>query len=455
MKSLNILLAAALVAGVLTFCVTPMAAQQSTKQEDSTKEKQKKSSEEIEATKVLREIAKVDKSKNYEAMAKLMTETAWDEYCAAKISQAIMMASPEFGNDKDTNTLLKKYKIDSGLAEKIKDLEFASKDEQVALNQKLLEPFKNNKQRSKAIKELERASMSAMTGGQGGDGMMMVIEISPYDGNVESAKTYPNSVTLSVKPNLPPMMGGPGPDGFGPEVGEAFPGGIDELPEGSTLEILPGRPANGLPPGAQIQEFEIGPGGEMPFEGEMAMMGGGIPNAEITFRKVDGKWLVDSTDMRDGGPAHPTIDDPSFDGETISGDSISLKDYRGKLVLLDFWGTWCKGCIEEFPKLKRLKKVLKDRDFEIIGIAQDDQASLERFVKKKPLPWVNVVDDGKICHQFKVSVFPTTLLIDEKGNHVASNLRGKKLVEELAKRLKLSKQETAALAKALKHYVED
>ncbi|MEZ6095794.1 MAG: TlpA disulfide reductase family protein [Pirellulaceae bacterium] len=125
-----------------------------------------------------------------------------------------------------------------------------------------------------------------------------------------------------------------------------------------------------------------------------------------------------------------------------------LSDYRGKVVLVDFWGTWCKGCIMEFPNLKKLVDALKGKDFEIVGIAQDDAETLKGFLEKKPLPWTNIVDgETNICGKFNIQMFPTTLLIDKEGNHVASNLHGAELVSKLSELLELTDEESRELSR--------
>ena len=180
------------------------------------------------------------------------------------------------------------------------------------------------------------------------------------------------------------------------------------------------------------------------------------------LKKEGSEWKWDGYDMEKMqagfenmdmgmGMDIPTIENPEFTGTSLSGKEVSLKDYKGKLVLVDFWGTWCGPCVAELPKLKKLHEALKDHGFEIIGIANDQKEDLEKFMKKDELPWVNIVDgQGKICDKFGIQAFPTTLLIDQEGNHVASNLHGRELMEELVERLKLGDEEKTALKKIIK-----
>lgn len=96
-----------------------------------------------------------------------------------------------------------------------------------------------------------------------------------------------------------------------------------------------------------------------------------------------------------------------------------------KVVLIDFWGTWCKPCIEDIPKLQALYKKFKHKNFQIVSIAydkKDDLDKLKRMVKKEGITWVNIfqdIDDQSplsLIKKFKVNTFPTFILVDEKGN---------------------------------------
>ena len=180
----------------------------------------------------------------------------------------------------------------------------------------------------------------------------------------------------------------------------------------------------------------------------------------LIFKKVDGKWMFDGEDYElsmkaadelfggmDGGgmpEEQPILEDFDFAGETVDGKVVDIKDYEGKVTLVDFWGTWCGPCVAAFPKLKNLKAAFKGFDFEIVGIALDDEPTLKAFLKKTELPWKNVVDaEGDISKDFGISAFPTTLLLDKKGKHFESNLEGSDLVDAIAEKLGLNADQIA------------
>jgi peroxiredoxin len=108
---------------------------------------------------------------------------------------------------------------------------------------------------------------------------------------------------------------------------------------------------------------------------------------------------------------------PEVVGEDIDGKPIRLSDYRGKVVLLDFWGTWCPPCRAMIPhEREMIETKYKDRPFVILGVAQDSAETLKEFLKTNPMPWPNIVDQNRIVEkQWGVHQLPTLVLIDHKG----------------------------------------
>ena len=116
----------------------------------------------------------------------------------------------------------------------------------------------------------------------------------------------------------------------------------------------------------------------------------------------------------------------------LNGKPVSLADYRGKLVLLDFWATWCGPCITEMPNIKEVYKKYHDKDFEIIGISLDtDAAALRTFIKENQLPWRQVFDgkgwETPLAQQYGVRSIPAQFLIDREGTVISVRARGKRL----------------------------
>ena len=109
---------------------------------------------------------------------------------------------------------------------------------------------------------------------------------------------------------------------------------------------------------------------------------------------------------------------PDFQGEDASGVPIKLSSYRGKVVLLDFWATWCGPCRKMIPHELELAKRYAGRPFAIVGVSADSsREALREFLAEQKLPWPNVFDgsSGPIARAWRVEAFPTFVLIDQDG----------------------------------------
>ncbi|MPR31977.1 TlpA family protein disulfide reductase [Salmonirosea aquatica] len=117
-------------------------------------------------------------------------------------------------------------------------------------------------------------------------------------------------------------------------------------------------------------------------------------------------------------------------------NSISMRDYKGRYLFIDFWGTWCKPCVQELPELQRIYKGIDKSKVAFVSIAGNDTpASLSRFLKKRPLDWPQILSDStnKLIKTYNVSSFPTTVLVGTVGKVVAKDLHGAALEQKLAK----------------------
>ncbi|GGB94828.1 hypothetical protein GCM10011325_22760 [Dyadobacter sediminis] len=121
----------------------------------------------------------------------------------------------------------------------------------------------------------------------------------------------------------------------------------------------------------------------------------------------------------------------SFSGnEFTSGKPVSLEDFKGKYLFVDFWGTWCKPCVEEFPALTSLYQQINKEEIAFLGIASEDTPeSLGRFLKKRLVPWPLVLSDSinKIIETYNIDMFPSNFIIGPDGRIVAKNLHKEKL----------------------------
>ena len=105
----------------------------------------------------------------------------------------------------------------------------------------------------------------------------------------------------------------------------------------------------------------------------------------------------------------------------LEGKPVKLSDFRGRWVVIDFWGSWCGWCIKGFPKLKEAYKAAAGK-FEVIGVdCRDSEEAWRAAVAKYQLPWVNVYNpekEGGVLSQYHVAGFPTKAIVNPDGKLV-------------------------------------
>lgn len=112
---------------------------------------------------------------------------------------------------------------------------------------------------------------------------------------------------------------------------------------------------------------------------------------------------------------------PLFDIKGIKGEKISLKDFQGKVVFLDFWATWCPPCVMSSPEVERLGKDY-DGKIEVVSISMDDDPRpVLMFVEQNDIKsHVALGSNSNIGYQYGISSLPTYFIVDQEGNVVAS-----------------------------------
>ena len=130
---------------------------------------------------------------------------------------------------------------------------------------------------------------------------------------------------------------------------------------------------------------------------------------------------------------------PVFTQNDPDGNPISLSDYLGKYVLLDFWASWCGPCRQENPTLVKAYAKYKEKGFEILGISLDNPDAKEAWIEaieKDGLTWRQVSDlkawNNAVARTYGIRAIPHSFLIDPQGTIIAENLRGEKLEAKLA-----------------------
>jgi thiol-disulfide isomerase/thioredoxin len=128
---------------------------------------------------------------------------------------------------------------------------------------------------------------------------------------------------------------------------------------------------------------------------------------------------------------------PEFSLTTLQGESLSLKSLAGKVVVLDFWATWCTPCVASIPELRELQKRYSREEVVVISVSVDqEEAAWRDCVRKKNMDWPQYWDrDGAIRELFRVNVFPTYVVIDGEGI-IRQRIQGLNPQQSLAARLR-------------------
>jgi len=108
-----------------------------------------------------------------------------------------------------------------------------------------------------------------------------------------------------------------------------------------------------------------------------------------------------------------------FTLKTIEGKQVSLSDYKGKSVFLNFWATWCTPCRSEMPSMEKLYQKFKDKDFIMLAVnLQEKSEQISKFMKDNKLTFPALIDKGEVGNKYGVSSIPTTLFIDKHGKMI-------------------------------------
>jgi thiol-disulfide isomerase/thioredoxin len=131
---------------------------------------------------------------------------------------------------------------------------------------------------------------------------------------------------------------------------------------------------------------------------------------------------------------------PEIRQATPQGKELALSDLRGKVVLIDFWASWCRPCRVENPRLKEVYAKYKDQGFEILGVSLDrDHNAWVKAIQDDGLPWKHVSDlrywQNAAALEYAVSSIPHGVLVDREGQIIARGVRAGQLDQLLAQAL--------------------
>jgi thiol-disulfide isomerase/thioredoxin len=131
---------------------------------------------------------------------------------------------------------------------------------------------------------------------------------------------------------------------------------------------------------------------------------------------------------------------PDFNEKDVAGKPLSIASYKGKVVLVDFWATWCPPCRAELPNVIATYRKYHDQGFEIIGVSLDqDQAKLTGFTKSMNMTWQQYFDGqgwgNKLAVKYGIESIPATYLLDGNGKIIGRDLRGEELMQAVVRAL--------------------
>jgi peroxiredoxin len=121
-------------------------------------------------------------------------------------------------------------------------------------------------------------------------------------------------------------------------------------------------------------------------------------------------------------PANERKAAPDFALKDSSGSTVSLKNYRGKIVLLDFWATWCHGCKQEIPWFSEFERKYAAKGLAVVGASMDEDGwkVVKPFLETAKVPYRIILGDQPMAKKYGIETMPDTFLIDRQGRIAAT-----------------------------------
>lgn len=136
----------------------------------------------------------------------------------------------------------------------------------------------------------------------------------------------------------------------------------------------------------------------------------------------------------------------SLESESVVGEPFDVKEFRGKYVLINVWSTVAPACAAEYPYLRKVYETYRERGFEIVGIAiEQEKETALKFIRENEVPWVNLWEPGgthSFATEYGIVAIPTMILLDREGKVISLEARGIILGNALSKLLGPANAET-------------
>ncbi len=141
----------------------------------------------------------------------------------------------------------------------------------------------------------------------------------------------------------------------------------------------------------------------------------------VMFHAHVGSQPENSTTLDSSPGANPA---PAFTLTDLQGDAVSLSDFRGKVVILDFWATWCPPCKKEIPDFIELQKKYGTQGVQIVGVGLDEPQNIREFARSHGINYPVLLGTDEVATLYGgISGIPTTFIIDKRGN-IANRFEG-------------------------------